>query len=35
VVEKKIMIKSLHIGRYVAKPEDFRTLVKFLDAIGL
>jgi 6,7-dimethyl-8-ribityllumazine synthase len=29
------MIKSLHIGRYVAKPEDFRTLVKFLDAIGL
>jgi 6,7-dimethyl-8-ribityllumazine synthase len=29
------MIKSLHIGRYVAKAEDFRTLVKFLDAIGL
>jgi 6,7-dimethyl-8-ribityllumazine synthase len=29
------MIKSLHIGRYVSKPEDFRTLVKFLDAIGL
>ena len=28
------MLKSLHIGRYATKPEDFRTLVKFFQAIG-
>jgi len=28
------MLKSLHIGRYAANPEDFRTLVKFFEAIG-
>ena len=29
------MLKSLHIGRYVSKPEDFRVLIDFLEAIGL
>jgi 6,7-dimethyl-8-ribityllumazine synthase len=28
------MLKSLHIGRYATKPEDFRKLVKFFEAIG-
>jgi 6,7-dimethyl-8-ribityllumazine synthase len=28
------MLKSLHIGRYVSKPEDLRALSKFLKAIG-
>jgi 6,7-dimethyl-8-ribityllumazine synthase len=28
------MLKSLHIGRYVAKPEDLRALAGFLEAIG-
>jgi 6,7-dimethyl-8-ribityllumazine synthase len=28
------MLKSLHIGRYVAKPEDLRALAAFLEAIG-
>ena len=28
------MIKSLHIGRYVAKPAEFRALAEFLTAIG-
>ena len=28
------MLKSLHIGRYVSKPEDLRALSKFLQAIG-
>jgi 6,7-dimethyl-8-ribityllumazine synthase len=28
------MIKSLHIGRYVTKPEDLRALAEFLEAIG-
>ena len=28
------MIKSLHIGRYATKAEDFRQLVKFFEAIG-
>ncbi len=28
------MIKSLHIGRYVATPAQFRGLAKFLEAIG-
>ena len=29
------MIKSLHIGRYVATPAQFRRLAAFLEAIGL
>lgn len=29
------MIKSLHIGRYVTTPAQFRGLAKFLEAIGL
>jgi 6,7-dimethyl-8-ribityllumazine synthase len=28
------MLKSLHIGRYVNKPEDLRALTAFLEAIG-
>jgi 6,7-dimethyl-8-ribityllumazine synthase len=28
------MLKSLHIGRYVTKPEDLRALAAFLEAIG-
>jgi 6,7-dimethyl-8-ribityllumazine synthase len=28
------MLKSLHIGRYVAKPEEFRVLTRFLEAVG-
>jgi 6,7-dimethyl-8-ribityllumazine synthase len=28
------MLKSLHIGRYVAKPEDLRARAAFLEAIG-
>jgi len=28
------MLKSLHIGRYVSKPEDLRALANFLEAIG-
>jgi 6,7-dimethyl-8-ribityllumazine synthase len=28
------MLKSLHIGRYVSKPEDLRALTAFLEAIG-
>ncbi len=28
------MLKSLHIGRYVSKPEDLRALSEFLEAIG-
>ena len=28
------MLKSLHIGRYATKAEDFRRLVKFFEAIG-
>ena len=28
------MLKSLHIGRYVSKPEELRALTKFLEAIG-
>jgi 6,7-dimethyl-8-ribityllumazine synthase len=28
------MLKSLHIGRYVIKPEDLRALASFLEAIG-
>src|SRR5215468_1658962 len=28
------MLKSLHIGRYVTKPEDLRALTVFLEAIG-
>lgn len=28
------MLKSLHIGRYVAKPEELRALKNFLEAIG-
>lgn len=28
------MLKSLHIGRYVAKPEELRALTRFLEAIG-
>jgi 6,7-dimethyl-8-ribityllumazine synthase len=28
------MLKSLHIGRYVTKPEDLRVLKEFLEAIG-
>jgi 6,7-dimethyl-8-ribityllumazine synthase len=28
------MLKSLHIGRYVTKPEDLRWLSEFLEAIG-
>ncbi len=28
------MLKSLHIGRYVTKPEDLRALTDFLEAIG-
>jgi 6,7-dimethyl-8-ribityllumazine synthase len=28
------MLKSLHIGRYSTKPEDFRRLVQFFEAIG-
>jgi 6,7-dimethyl-8-ribityllumazine synthase len=28
------VLKSLHIGRYVAKPEDLRALTTFLEAIG-
>jgi 6,7-dimethyl-8-ribityllumazine synthase len=28
------MLKSLHIGRYVTKPEDMRALAAFLEAIG-
>ena len=28
------MLKSLHIGRYTTKAEDFRTLVAFFEAIG-
>jgi 6,7-dimethyl-8-ribityllumazine synthase len=29
------MIKSIHIGRYVATPPEFEALAKFLEAIGL
>ncbi|HEX8816631.1 MAG TPA: 6,7-dimethyl-8-ribityllumazine synthase [Terriglobales bacterium] len=29
------MLKSLHIGRYTSKPEDFRKATEFLAAIGL
>ena len=29
------MIKSLHIGRYVATPGQFQRIAKFLEAIGL
>ena len=29
-----LMLKSLHIGRYVTKPEDFRVLAKFLETVG-
>ena len=28
------MLKSLHIGRYVTKPQDLRSLTEFLEAIG-
>jgi 6,7-dimethyl-8-ribityllumazine synthase len=28
------MLKSLHIGRYVTKPEELRALASFLEAIG-
>jgi len=28
------MLKSLHIGRYVTKPEDLRALAAFLEAVG-
>jgi 6,7-dimethyl-8-ribityllumazine synthase len=28
------MLKSLHVGRYVTKPEDLRALTRFLEAIG-
>jgi 6,7-dimethyl-8-ribityllumazine synthase len=28
------MLKSLHIGRYVSRPEDLRALTAFLEAIG-
>lgn len=28
------MLKSLHIGRYVTRPEDLRALTDFLEAIG-
>jgi 6,7-dimethyl-8-ribityllumazine synthase len=28
------MLKSLHIGRYVTKPQDLRALADFLEAIG-
>src|SRR5437588_11416046 len=28
------MLKSLHIGRYVSKPEDLRSVAGFLEAIG-
>jgi 6,7-dimethyl-8-ribityllumazine synthase len=28
------MLKSLHIGRYVTKPEDLRALAGFLEAVG-
>jgi 6,7-dimethyl-8-ribityllumazine synthase len=28
------MLKSLHIGRYVSKPEDLSTVADFLEAIG-
>src|ERR1700733_4343659 len=28
------MLKSLHIGRYATKPEEFRRLVAFFEAIG-
>jgi 6,7-dimethyl-8-ribityllumazine synthase len=28
------MLKSLHIGRYVSDPDDFRVLTDFLEAIG-
>ena len=28
------MLKSLHIGRYVSKPEDLRALSRFLEAVG-
>lgn len=28
------MLKSLHIGRYATRPEDFRKLVAFFEAIG-
>src|ERR1700756_3567324 len=28
------MLKSLHIGRYVTKPQDLRALAEFLEAIG-
>jgi len=28
------MLKSLHIGRYVTKPEELRALTNFLEAIG-
>jgi 6,7-dimethyl-8-ribityllumazine synthase len=28
------MLKSLHIGRYVSKPEDLRALTSFLEATG-
>jgi 6,7-dimethyl-8-ribityllumazine synthase len=28
------MLKSLHIGRYATKPEDFRMLVAFFEAVG-
>ncbi len=33
-VVKHVVLKSLHIGRYVSKPEDFRVLADFLEAIG-
>src|ERR1700704_1919618 len=29
------MIKSIHIGRYVATPAQFEKIAKFLEAIGL
>jgi 6,7-dimethyl-8-ribityllumazine synthase len=28
------MLKSLHVGRYVTKPEDFRVLARFLETVG-
>ena len=28
------MLKSLHIGRYISKPDDFHKLVEFFSAIG-
>jgi hypothetical protein len=29
------MLKSLHIGRYVSRPEDLLAMTAFLEAIGL